>query len=511
MKVIFRVDASLRMGIGHLMRCLTLADALRERGARVRFICREHKGHLIDQLRQKAIPVTILPAPPPNDTSVSEDYAVWLGVSQAEDARESIDALDKEMSDWLVVDHYGLDVKWEKQLRPHVKKLMVIDDLANRHHDCDVLLDQNYSFKGNMRYAGLVPDSCNLLFGPSYALLRPEYVTYRKVLRERNGQVNRVLVFLGGSDPYNISGFSLRVLSDTVLKHLQVDLVIGANNQNRNELQRQAQLRPNTRIFDSQPHLADLIVQADLAIGAGGATTWERMCLGLPTVVISIADNQKPASEALSAANLIYYAGCFSKIKQQELLDILKNLVWNAEKLSKLSEQNMLLVDGLGTLRLVEVLFPASAHELSLRLATEEDLMLYFHWANDPEVRKSAINTSLISFEKHQEWYINKLKNPNAQLYVLEATGLPVGQIRFDIDGVDAHIDYSLDPIVRGRGWGSRLVSLGIDEMRQFESVKFCAEVKAWNQASSSVFLREGFSESPNSSCTENKFFSLSR
>jgi len=508
MKAAFRVDASAQMGIGHFMRCLTLAESLRERGAQIRFVCREHTGNLIALLQQKAVPVTVLPAPAINDTASGENYAIWLGVTQAEDAEQTIEALNGEKPDWLVVDHYGLDVEWEQRLRPHVSKLMVIDDLASRRHDCDVLLDQNYTAEGERRYVGLMPDTCKLLVGPRYALLRPEYDAYRKTLRARDGQVKRVLVFFGGSDPQNMTGVALEALSHPELKHLDVDVVIGANNPHREVLEKQSQERQQTKIYGSLPHLADLMAQADLAIGAGGATTWERMCLGLPSVVISIAENQRPACEALAEAKLIHYAGHFSDIKTDGLTQLLKQQIHATEKLAELSIQNRLQVDGLGTLRLVEVLCPSDINKIRLRPACEVDIALYFNWANDPEVRKNAVNTNTIAWATHRAWFANKLQDVNCRLFVLEAAGLPVGQIRFDRVGDESYIDYSLDSIVRGRGWGLRLLDLGVDQIRLIEPVRLRAEVKAGNEVSAAIFLRNGFTETSNASGEYRSFYS---
>lgn len=495
MKVVFRVDASTQMGIGHFMRCLTLAESLRERGAQIQFVCREHTGNLITLLQQKAMPVTVLPAPAVSDTASGENYAAWLGVTQAEDAEQTIKALSGEKPDWLVVDHYGLDVEWEQRLRPHTNRLMVIDDLANRHHDCDVLLDQNYSAEGERRYAGLVPDTCKLLVGPRYALLRPEYAAYRKTLRTREGQVARVLVFFGGSDPQNATGLALEALSHPDLKHLDVDVVIGTNNPHREALVKKAAEMAQATIYGSRPHLADLMAQADLAIGAGGATIWERMCLGLPSVVISIAENQRPASEALAEAKLIHYAGHFSDIKTDGLTQLLKQQIHATEKLAELSIQNRLQVDGLGALRLVEVLCPSDINEIRLRPAHEGDIVGYYNWANEPEVRKNSVNTHAIAWATHQAWFTNKLHDVNSRLFVLEAAALPVGQIRFDRYADEARIDYSLDVIVRGRGWGPRLVALGAVLMQNIEPVKLRGDVKTGNEVSSAVFLRMGFTE----------------
>jgi UDP-2,4-diacetamido-2,4,6-trideoxy-beta-L-altropyranose hydrolase len=348
MKVAIRADASVRIGIGHLMRCLTLAEALRERGAQLRFICREHEGNLITLLQQKAMVVTVLPAPAINTATTGEDYAAWLGASQAEDAEQTIEALNGWKPDWLVADHYGLDIEWETRLRPHVSGLMVIDDLANRHHDCDVLLDQNYSAEGERRYAGLVPATCKLLIGPRYALLRPEYAAYRKMLRARNGQVARVFVFFGGTDPQNMTGAALEALSVPDLKYLDVDVVLGANNPHRKRIEQQAAHRPRTTLYESRPHLADLMGQADLAVGAGGTTTLERLCLGLPSLVVSIAENQVPSCVALYHAHLINYLGYQDKMEAAGFQRGIEQMIDSPDRLVSMSQDGLALVDGLG-------------------------------------------------------------------------------------------------------------------------------------------------------------------
>ncbi|MCG3110387.1 MAG: UDP-2,4-diacetamido-2,4,6-trideoxy-beta-L-altropyranose hydrolase [Candidatus Manganitrophus sp. SB1] len=493
MKVVFRVDASIRMGTGHFMRCLTLAEAFRERGVQTQFICREHTGHLLPMLQQKAIPVTVLPAPATGDTPPGEDYSAWLGVTQAEDAGQTIKVLNGERPDWLVVDHYSLDREWEQRLQPHINKLMVIDDLANRPHECDLLLDQNYSAEGEQRYAGLVPGHCKRLVGPRYALMKPEYVAHREFLLPYARKARRVLVFFGGTDPDNITGLALTALSIPELRHLMVDIVVGANNSHVEALQRQAAKRTDTTIHRSRPSLADLMAQADLAIGAGGVTTWERMCLGLPTLMVTIADNQCPAAEALAAAQLICYVGHSSEISSERISEAIIELVSNPGHLTEMSLQNQLLVDGLGTLRIREVMSPTGTAQTRLRAACEEDVVSYFDWANDPEVRKNAFHTETIPWVTHKEWFAKKLNDPKSHLYVFDAEGLPVGQIRFDKEGDEARIDYSLDTLVRGRGWGSRLVSLGLELLEKKEAIRLRAEVKPDNEASRSIFLSLGF------------------
>lgn len=355
MNVVIRTDASARIGLGHLARCRTLAMALRDQGATVRFICRAHSGHQIAALRADGFDVASLPAPPYQDAA-DGDYAAWLGVPQDQDAVETLAALSAVPPDWLIVDHYGLDTCWELALRPHVDRILVIDDLASRRHDCDLLLDQNYAPTGVSRYQGLLPPAARTLLGPAYALLRPEYAQHRRILRTRDGQVRRVLVFFGGTDPINLSGCALSALSDPALDHLEVDLVIGANHPQRKALTAQAAARPGTRVHGLRPHLADLMDAADLAIGAGGATTWERCCLDLPSLVVSLAENQRSVCEALAAAGLIQFLGECDQVTSADLHAAVIELVNSPERLIALSKAAAALVDGLGAARVIQAM-----------------------------------------------------------------------------------------------------------------------------------------------------------
>ena len=492
MNFVFRADASLAMGTGHFMRCLALAETLRARGAQVKFVCREHAGHFIGLLDKRGIPVARLAGPSRSAATSRGVYGAWLGVTQAQDALETAESFRREKPDWLVVDSYALDVEWEARLRPHAGRLMVIDDLADRAHDCDVLLDQNYSNRSG-HYADLVPEKCRRLLGPRYALLGPKFRTYRSPLRAHRGKVETVVIFFGGSDPENASSTALEALSVPGLRHLEVDLVVGANNPHRTELERLAAARARTRIHGPLPDLASLMARADLGLGAGGVTTWERMCLGLPSVIVSIADNQRPVSQALADARLARYAGHRAEAGAVRLASILEQLNAEPATLSEMSLQGQLLVDGLGAARVAEVLLPTRAEQIRLRAADANDVVAFFNWANDPDVRVNAITTKPIPWPEHQEWFGQRVRSGASRLFVLEASGLPVGQIRFDQAAGETAIDYSLDEIVRGRGWGGRLLSMGMEIIQETGPVDLSAAVKAGNPRSHAVFRRLGF------------------
>jgi UDP-2,4-diacetamido-2,4,6-trideoxy-beta-L-altropyranose hydrolase len=498
MKIVFRVDASTVMGTGHVMRCRTLATALKKQGAKIQFVTRAHPGHLGDMLARDGFAVTLLPLPEIkiDDLACKEvDYLAWLGVSQQQDALQCIRALENQPCDWLIVDHYGLDYNWEKQLQPHTHKLMVIDDLANRTHVCDVLLDQNYTLAGEERYRPKVPAPCQLLLGPRYALLRPEYAQYRETMVPHTGEIRRILVFLGGADNGNITGMVLAALSAVRLAHLEVDVVIGANFIHKSCVTAQATARPNTRIHGPRPHLADLMAKADLAIGAGGATTWERLCMGLPSLVVGIADNQMPACEALKRDGLILFLGSAFGLDVDLIESALTKILIESVKLQELATKSQTLVDGRGTNRVAETLIPTPAANLRLRPANAGDALTYFSWVNDPVVRSSANNSGPIDLGTHMHWFDKRLMDLNSYLYVLEAGDLPIGQVRFECHDEEATIDYSLDVLVRRRGWANQLLKMGIEALNSSRPMQLCAQVKAENLASVATFIRLGFVE----------------
>lgn len=352
MKVVFRVDSSTKIGGGHLMRCLTLAEALREYSMQVSFICRDLPGNLITLLRTKDIPIAVLPAPITNPTKHTNDYASMLGVSQAEDADQTLAALNKEIPDYIIVDHYGLNIEWEQILHPKCKKLMVIDDLANRLHDCDVLLDQNYSVDTTQRYLGLVPRSCKVLLGPSYALLRNEFQTLRLQQTNKIPSLKQLLVFFTAGDD---QGETLKAMQGIVLfgKAVQVDVVIGKGNPDM--LAIKAMCAVQHWSYQCQvDYMPALIAQADLVIGGGGSSNWERCALGVPALVVILAENQAAIANALDNAGVIINLGWNSTLQATDYATALNALT--TERLAALSERAFQLVDSKGAQRVVEIL-----------------------------------------------------------------------------------------------------------------------------------------------------------
>ena len=304
--IFFRSDASSIIGTGHVMRCLTLAKALRKLGKKCQFICRDNKGNLIEKIRQEGFDVrVILDSKRIKLKNNSDNYnlihAKWLKTSWQVDAKETIKLLNNDKVDLLVIDHYGIDIKWEEKLRLKSNKIMVIDDLADRNHDCDILLDQNLVKNYKTRYKNLLPKKCISLLGPQYALLQPEYKRLHKSTKPRIGEIKRILIFFGGSDQNNLTGLTLSIFLKLNRPDISVDIVIDLKNRYAKEVILMTNQHPNITLHNNLPSLAFLMQKADLSIGAGGSTTWERCCLGLPAIIVVTGLNQKKIAEAMKS------------------------------------------------------------------------------------------------------------------------------------------------------------------------------------------------------------------
>ncbi|WP_328186503.1 UDP-2,4-diacetamido-2,4,6-trideoxy-beta-L-altropyranose hydrolase [Marinobacter sp. OP 3.4] len=354
MKVAFRVDASVQIGTGHVIRCLTLAEDLRRQGYQCLFICRNHEGNLADLIAQKDFEIHLLPSPEqstmPANNEPDLEHSCWLGVSWQTDAKQTLEVLGYHNIDWLIVDHYALDAQWERLLAEAVGQIMVIDDLADRDHQCTVLLDQNV-LGGDVkqRYEAKVNKGCELLLGPHYALLRPEYEMLARALPERDGKISRVLVFVGGSDPYHLTECYLDTLRSKPFEHLFVDVVIGKNHPSPETVEQLVTNRSKTRLYCGLPSLSALMVRADLMLGAGGATNWERMCLGLNCIVSSVARNQDEINRELGAQDLIQFLGDAESLSMVEVYEAVKFALEHPEYNRVQSNAMRTIVDGRGT------------------------------------------------------------------------------------------------------------------------------------------------------------------
>lgn len=317
MLAVIRADASTSIGSGHVMRCLTLAHRLKkEKNAKVVFVMRVLSGNLIDVVEKQGFEVLRLP--PANQKYSLNGYGLWLTVPMEVDAQQTIELLqhylqehDYDSVDRLIIDSYALDEQWEQVLRPYCNEIMVIDDLANRRHDCNILLDQNFYLNKDVRYTGLVPEHCKMLLGPEHALLREEFYEAKKYLRRRDGNIKNILVFYGGSDLTNETEKAIKALVQLHDEdyNFTADIITGVSNSRREKIKKLCSKYQFLHYYCQISNMAEFMNKADLMLGAGGSTTWERLYMELPALVTAVADNQVKCCEECGKAGLIDYAG----------------------------------------------------------------------------------------------------------------------------------------------------------------------------------------------------------
>ncbi|QBQ17600.1 UDP-2,4-diacetamido-2,4,6-trideoxy-beta-L-altropyranose hydrolase [Acinetobacter haemolyticus] len=358
MKFCFRVDASLNIGSGHVVRCLTIAEALVKQGHESYFICRQHQGHLIEFVRQYGYTVYVLPESTLNHSDSLSEYQRWLGVTEQQDAQETLAILNEHPADWMIVDHYGLSSTWQGLVRQQINHIVAIDDLANRRHDANIILDCGLGNRPE-DYAQLNNRMGQYLTGPNYALLRPEFRAKRLWLEQHPKSYNhenlRILVNLGGIDKDNLTGTVLKLLSHSQqCQHLSVTVVMGVNAPWKESVWEQAKTLPFVnKVLINVNNMADLMVEHDLAIGAAGSTAWERCCLGLPTIMICMADNQK------LIAKYLHDLGVAISLDQTELNEKLLMALqqFSRPQLSTMHQKALSVTEGLGTDFLLKTIF----------------------------------------------------------------------------------------------------------------------------------------------------------
>ena len=517
MRIVFRADSGAHIGSGHLMRCLTLADELRHRGAEISFVTREHKGHLIDRIENAGYKAYRLSTAAHQAVTPADNYSAWLGVGVEQDANDTLEVIALHKPDLVIVDHYSLDIRWERLIRSVVSRIMVIDDLASRDHDCDLLLDQNYFGQETaQRYQNRVPDGCRLILGPQFALLQAVYHQFRKVLPPHLGVIQRSLVFFGATDPLNQTVQVLKALSHDDFAGLTLDVVIGANHPDPLSIDTQVQNRPNTFLYQNLSSLAGLMVRADLMIGAGGTTTWERMCLGLPAIVVSTAENQQIGMQYLADDKFQIMLPGSNLTTDTDWRLAVDGLLNKSDLINKLVDNAKKLVDGLGANRVARVILGQDKLNLMIRKACRKDENLLFEWVNDPSVRKYSFQQKSISLLEHNRWFSEKINDLDCLILIgQDDSGLPIGQVRFELNrqSAEALIDISLDNAFRGLGYSEILLNKAIKYCQSLEPQckKLIAEVKFENKASQSLFLKLNFKQ-PSYVCQNNSqvyFFEL--
>jgi UDP-2,4-diacetamido-2,4,6-trideoxy-beta-L-altropyranose hydrolase len=483
MRIIFRVDASREIGAGHVVRCLALAQALTGAGCECTFVCARLPMELEAALRAERVRVLRIveyPAGTPPH-----------GVDVANDAEATLTVLAREAAtDCVVVDHYGLDAAWESRLRARATRILVIDDLADRRHNCDWLLDQNLQPVAN-RYRNLVPDACRQILGPRFSLLRPTFagIAAGAVPLARR---SRVLVAAGGGDAANVTGTILEAWRQVRNPRPPLDVVIGAMHPHVAAIRSECDAQVDVQLHVQTERMAELLAQARMMIGAAGTVSWERCCLGVPALMFAAAGNQSSNLRLLAAARTGISLGDANQVEPVGLARMATRVLARQRLLERLGRRAATLVDGHGARRVALLL---AGERIALRAATSADAQAAWRWRNHPATRRVSRDSREIPFDQHREWWLATLANPQRRLYVAHCGTMDVGVLRLDLAADSAEISIYLDPALNGLGLGpsmlraaQRAVSAGDPDVRRMR-----ADILPGNRASESAFTRAGF------------------
>ena len=500
MRVLIRVDSSIFLGAGHVARCVALAVELKRRDHQVVFVMRALPGHLIAETKAQDFEVLSL-----TDSSLATatNQAAWIEMARAPsaqllDAKETLNTLQHQCFDWVVVDHYALGIEWQNAVRGIARKLLAVDDEANRPIQCDALLNQNLGATA-ARYRDVMPPHCLALLGPRWALLRPEFSFLKEPIHAQDltPGSSHVLVSLGGADAQGYALQVLEVLGECGFRSDTVTVVAGARNPHALALAQQCHAL-GFAFLNSTQAMAQLMARSDWAIGAGGVSLLERCTMGLPSITLPIAPNQWPGVQAADAHGAVIAVNPEAPSFRERLRQAIQIMQTSAERLKKMALVGRAVCDANGARRVVDVLQTSA---LTLRQATLEDATALHEWRNAPQTRRHSGNGHIISFEQHHAWLQAVLNNAERRLWIASIEAGPVGVLRFDRHqpSVDAVVEISVYrvPSQPGTRWGRALIARGVQEAQMtWPSLqRIDARISSDNLSSLKAFAACGFEE----------------
>lgn len=473
MRYIIRADASQVLGAGHIMRCLSIAQKLQARGAQICFVCLDLPEHLESLLQAAGHEVRRL----------SEN----VRGNELADAKATLNG--ETAVDACIVDHYLLGAVWEGAVML-LTKVLALDDLG-RPHVSQLLLDQNYYEQPDARYRDHTSPQVQRLLGPNYALLRDEFVQARVVAKVRNGDIRHVLVFLGAMDFGNVTSIVLDAIEQGLSKDVFVTVIAGASHPDLLGLREWCNRRGQAVLYVQVKDMSVHLLAADLAIGAGGSSTWERCACGLPTVAICLADNQREVISEGARAGFLWDIDQIPTV--ETLAGVLTALAGAPGLIQHMSQQALLVTDARGTQRVADILMPQT---LQVRRATSADARMIYEWRTSHEVMSVSREATPFTFEEHCIWMEKILTDVNSLLLVGVFQDWDIGVVRFDIDRSQAEVSIFLAPDATGAGLGSALLAAAETKLRQDHAqvTTLDAWVKEDNPRSFRMFKNLGYS-----------------
>ena len=480
MKLIIRTDASVAIGLGHVMRCLALAQAWHDRGGECMFAMAKSTTAVHQRLRAEGF----------------ETYTVTGTAGGPGDGRQIIGLSRERNAGWIAVDGYHFDVEYHKRLRDAGLKLLLIADQANAAHCvADIVVNQNSHACDGM-YAKHEPYT-QLLLGPRYALLRREFRSWEKWKRAIAPIGRKVLVTMGGSDPENITSLVIRALG-LLNVEFEARVVAGGSNPHIAQLKSLVSQTSHIELHTDSSNISELMAWADVGISGAGSTCWEICLLGLPAILIDLAENQRPIAEDLDKKDVAIHAGSGQEIIPEQLAARLEQLFLSTDLRAAMSLRGRELVDGRGASRVVSAM---RGDSLFVRRTMREDCRVLWEWANDQESRRYSFQSRQIAWDEHVRWFDSKIADPNYILFmVTNADDVPVGHVRYELNQCRAVVSINMAPLFRSNGLGKEVLRMATQEL--FGSSR-ATEVKAYvkpdNERSLRLFAGAGFERQENS------------
>ena len=478
--LIIRADAGTRIGIGHLMRCLALAQEWKAIGGSVDFITTCQNSDLLRRLQVEGFNIHVSGHSHPNPRDW--DYTKKLLAAQP--------------NSWVVLDGYHFDEVYQQQIKEAGQRLLVVDDMARPAHYCaDIVLNQNLHAE-QLHYS--VEPYTELLLGTRYVLLRREFLTWKGLLRETPKVAQRVLVTLGGADSENHTLKVIQALQRVDISGLEVIVVVGVSNPHADVLEAVIRRRATPiRLVRNAENMPELMTWADMAVSSAGITTWELLFLGIPTLFLALTDDQRFVAEQVGSQKAGETLGWSANVSVKSLAASIARVAKDNKLRAEITENTRKIVDGQGTHHVTTVMRETRLNRLKLRLATPDDCQLLWKWANDPAIRAASFASGSIPWEEHVDWFHQKLADPRCILYIIVGEkNIPLGQVRFDIDarGI-AEVSISIENGEGNKGYGSAALKLACQRIMRESGIRgVLARIKEWNEVSIRAFTRAGFS-----------------
>jgi UDP-2,4-diacetamido-2,4,6-trideoxy-beta-L-altropyranose hydrolase len=475
MNLCIRADADTKMGAGHTMRCIALAQAWQDSGGQVTFLSHCKSEALRQRIIDEGFDFIFVENPHPDHDDLSQTLANLKHLAPA----------------WFVLDGYHFTHDYQKAIRDSGIRLLVIDDMNHLpQYHADILLNQNIHAP-DLKYK--CDNNTTLLLGTRYALLRREFFKYRDFKRQNPEQAKNILVTLGGADPDNVTLRVIQTLSLIGNQEIEVKIVVGPANLNIEKLQRELTNSSFTyHLMSNVSNVPELMAWADVAITAGGSTCWELAFMGLPSLLVILAENQVQLVEHLEIQRAAVGIGWYNMFSSEQLSMKVNALIRDKNLRKVISENTSDLVDGKGVYRVINTMI---GKFIMLRQVTYDDCNLIWQWSNEEETRKASFSQKLIPWDEHFQWFKEKLADPD-HVFFLATNGNknPLGQIRYSIEGKQAVVSFSIAPEYRNLDYGSELLKIAARKLFQETEVEeVLAFVKAENRVSFKTFQNAGF------------------